>query len=76
MEKSEREVLDILKQHKGTQCFYTLEAYLNIKRDKVVRRLADAVDNYDIYRAQGELKFLESFLKDMNSTAKEQKDKG
>ena len=76
MEKSEREVLDILKQHKGTQCFYTLEAYLNIKRDKVVRRLADAVDKYDIYRAQGELKFLESFLKDMNSTAKEQKDKG
>ena len=76
MEKSEREVLDILKQHKGTQCFYTLEAYLNIKRDKVVRRLADAIDNYDIYRAQGELKFLESFLKDMNSTAKEQKDKG
>ena len=76
MDKSEREVLDILKLHKGTQCFYTLEAYLNIKRDKVVRRLADAVDNCDIFRAQGELKFLESFLKDLNSTAKEQKDRG
>lgn len=76
MEKTEREVLDILKQHKGTQCFYTLEAYLNLKRDKVVRRLADAVENYDMFRAQGELKFIEAFLKEMNSTAKEQKDRG
>ena len=69
MEKTEREVLDILKQHKGTQCFYTLEAYLNLKRDKVVRRLADAVENYDMFRAQGELKFLEAFLAEARNAA-------